>query len=383
MSLLLTEGFETYGSQNDLSTRWSNRVISGTATAGSGSASVTFVAGRYAGSAARLQSTSSTSSGFGWNQSVYFDQAPGGDLTTVFVGMGYKLDNFNQLTGAPFMQLMDSNGQTNLELRFTSGFYPYLTRNNTTLCTSSRAAAGGLWSYYEIGVNFSSTAGWCELWMDGSLVASYYGTGATRALANGNTVAGLASMRTFRVGYSVGGGNGGNWSHDISLDDVYLCSSAGTRNNNILIDPRIITLLPNAASADGSGAHTQFSLGGTTPAATNWQSVNETALNSDVNYVQDNTVGQLDTYQYPDLPSTVSTVLGVVMQHVVRKDDAGARQLQAVVRQSGSDSTVPGSVVATAAYLAMRLPADVNPATGLPWTVSDVNGAEFGYRVSA
>jgi hypothetical protein len=160
-------------------------------------------------------------------------------------------------------------------------------------------------------------------------------------------------------------------------DDLYVCSNAGTLNNTNLGDVRISTLLPT-----GAGNYAQWARGGT-DSGSNWGQVDEATYNSDTDYVQSNTIGQIDTYVYADLPASAQVVKGVVAQYVAKRDDAGARTTQAVVRAASTDAFSPGSTSAASGYQPAQLVMERNPVTGLPWTVSDVNGAEFGYRVTA
>ena len=60
---------------------------------------------------------------------------------------------------------------------------------------------------------------------------------------------------------------------------------------------------------------------------------------------------------------------------------AATASLQAAARQSGSTRLV-GSPLAppAAAYTTFQSIAELNPATGLPWTEADIVGSTFGFR---
>jgi len=381
MTLLATDGFETYSNMNDMASRWSNRHADWGGQYGS--AIVEMRPGRFAGQSVHMVNSGGGSFG-SWGVTVTVDLPLPGDFPTIFVGVALNIPNLAH-SGLAFLTMLDNQGTINLDMRVNSAPTAYLTRANgaTVLCTSPRNLILGNWTYFEVAANFSSTAGWAELWQDGILQASYYGTGAGRGSANGNTIGGLPSIRTVRLGFSVGGSGGGAGPTDDALyDDFYVCSNQGTRNNNVLGDCRVSTLLPNGPSADATGQHTQFSLGGTTPSATNWQSVDEPTYNQDVDYVVDNVIGHQDTYAYVDLPTAASGILAVVAQHVARKDDAGMRQINALVRQGGIDGLSPTAGNLSATYTAAGLVMEVNPVTGLPWSPGDVNAAEFGFRVT-
>lgn len=375
MTLLFCDGFDAVlGNTTDFAYKWSDRQ---NVNSGHGSNTFGVTTGRFGGQAF-LASVGGTD-GFGGQYSAYIGGSLNTDWTTLFFGFALNVQN-NNYNSVPLFWAMDSIGGTEIDFRITSGLVPYITRAGTSILTAPRAITLATWTYVEIAVNVSATAGWCELYLDGLAAGTYYGTGSNRATAAGNTMGGSsAGIRQFRIGGSLNGGNlpaATYW-----FDDVYVCNNAGPNNNDHMGDIHVATLLPTGASADGTGAHTQFTLGGTTPAATNWQSVNEATPNADVSYVSDNVVGHTDTYDYPSLPTVAASIKAVVGQYITRRDDAGMRQIQAVVRQSGADSYSPGTYNTTASYLAAGLVMEVNPGTGLAWTPSDVNNAEFGYRI--
>jgi hypothetical protein len=384
MTLLATDGFETYASVNDMASRWTNRTVY---WAGQyGSAALAFVGGRFNyGQCVRMTDFGGGSYG-SWGVTVSTDYALSADYPVIITGFAMNIASLYTPSVA-FMTLLDNTGTNNIDFRVNSSPAAYLTRANgaSVLCTSLRNLILGNWTYIEVATNISATAGWAELWQDGILQASYYGSGTGRANANGNTQGGLASVRAVRLGFACGGNGNANsgGNTDVYYDDFYICSGTGARNNNVLGDCRVSTLLPTGPSADGTGAHTQFTLGGTTPSATNWQSVDEANYNQDVDYVQDNVIGHQDTYKYPALPTNAATIYGVVAQHVARKDDAGMRQLSAVVRQNSADALSPSAAVLTGSYVSTGLVMEVNPTTGALWLPSDVNAAEYGFRVTA
>jgi hypothetical protein len=372
MSLIFTEGFDTYASLADHQVKWFDRQFFWEGSFGS--FTFAMVAGRYGQQAVRMQSQGGTA-GNGQQANSYIAVNLGADYSTLFMGIAF---NWQNSTGTgPFVQWFDTLYNTNnLDFRVTTSGLPYLTRNGTTLCTSSRAIIVGAWAYIEMAANISATAGWAEIYVDGILGGSYYGTGSTRGSANGNTVAATnASVRVVRVGTLNPRMDSRN--NDAYYDDMYVCSSAGTRNNDVLGDIRVVTLLPTAA-----GNYSGWTRGGT-DSGSNYGQVDETTYNSDTDYVRANVVGTTDTYTYADLPADTQSVRGVVAQFIAKKNDAGARRVRAVVRQGGVDGLSSGSANLTGSYLAAQLVMETNPVTGAPWTASEVNGDEFGVQISA
>jgi len=383
MSLFYTEGFDLYTVSADMAPKWANRITSGNAPGGgtSHTETLTMVPGRFGiGSGFRTFSTlHGAGANFDNTSSAYADAIWPTDTQTFFVGFAMNLQSPLVLPAiTQWISLMDSIGNVNLDLRLSSGFNPSITRNGTTLCTATRTLPPNTWTYFEIAATISATAGWCELWMDGVLVASYYGTNANRAASNGNTQNGSPSVRQMRVGPWLNGTTKINdWTNDAYWDDMYVCTNAGGVNNNVLGDVRIATLLPS-----GPGNYSQWTRGGTNSGA-NWSQVEEVPANGDTDYVYSNQVGQIDTYQYTDLPVIAAAVKGVIAQFQARKDDAGVRWLQAVVREGTTDAFVASPVNLVASYQVAGIVMDLNPTTNAAWTPADVNAAEFGVRVQS
>jgi hypothetical protein len=162
------------------------------------------------------------------------------------------------------------------------------------------------------------------------------------------------------------------------FDDMVVADNSGSVNNDFIGNVRVIGLLPN-----GNGANSGFTrVGGT--ASGNYTAVDENPIDGDTSYVASPTVGTVDTYAYSDLPSSASQVLAVCAYPIVRKDDSGSRSIIGHVRSNGTEADIPGSTLALGAnYGTARGIMTTNPTSGTPWSVTDVNNAEFGVKVSA
>ena len=373
MTVIWSESFDLFGNLNDYAAKYSEHT---TSPGGFNTSSWFNVATGRFGSGSAANFGGATGSGSATSYS-YVGGSLGSDYPTLFFGFAIN-PRAVDTGGYPFFWANDRSGNLEIEIRLTGAgnLTPYVTSNSTVLCTSTTALTMLNWTYIELAVNISPTAGWCELWMNNVLTASYYGVGSSRGSATGNVVGGLSSgIRTFHIGEYPKGSSAG--THDYYFDDLYVCNNVGSINTDLLGDVRVASLLPS-----GAGALNDWSRGGTDSGA-NYSQVDEGAYNADTDYVRSNTIGATDTYVYPDLPAAAASVKAVVAQFVGRRDDAGARSVQAVVRQSGTNSLSPGVANMSASYTSAQLVMDVNPATGLAWNVSEVNGDEFGLRISA
>lgn len=225
--------------------------------------------------------------------------------------------------------------------------------------SANGALPTGTWHYLELLGTIDPTAGVVTVRVDGQQVISLTGQN-TRASANG-------SADTIWLWAMIGGGV------QATFDDLYLCDGTGAANNTFLGDVRVAALLPNAA-----GNYSQLA---PTGAGTNHGCVGEATEDGDTTYVSSATAGQKDSYLTPALAGT-GTVKGVQLGLVARKDDAGTRTIQPLVRQAATDAL--GTAVSLGnSYQQYLTPYDTNPATAGAWAFPDLGTAEFGVVVAS
>jgi hypothetical protein len=157
-------------------------------------------------------------------------------------------------------------------------------------------------------------------------------------------------------------------------DDFYICDATGTVNNGYLGDVRVDAIYPS-----GVGASAQFT---PTGSATNWENVDDASPDDDTSYNASETAGHIDSFTFADLTALNASILGVQANILARKDDAGTRLLRAVARV-GSTNYEGADLTLTDSYIDHRTIWNQNPATASAWTESDINAAEFGYKVQA
>ena len=98
-------------------------------------------------------------------------------------------------------------------------------------------------------------------------------------------------------------------------------------------------------------------------------------------YVQSSTVGDKDTYNYTSITPLVGTIHGVQTVPYAAKTDAGTRTIVNVARSGSSESNSSSRTLSTTALYYPSVN-ELNPATGLAWTVSEINAGEFGVKVN-
>jgi hypothetical protein len=160
-----------------------------------------------------------------------------------------------------------------------------------------------------------------------------------------------------------------------NFDDLYMVDTAGSVNTAFLGNVRVQLL-----QTSGAGAHTGLSIGGSSPAATNWQSVQNWQLN-DAQYVYTPTTGVYDLYTVSPMVNT-GTVFGVQVRGAMRQDDATEIEGQNLIYSSGvQGTTTPRLLSETYAFYKDILEADPNTGTG--WLAAAVNAAQIGILKAA
>jgi hypothetical protein len=250
-----------------------------------------------------------------------------------------------------------------ISLRSDGANHIVVSRNGTTLATSTTAIVPNVWIYMEFSYTINTTTGAYTLKVVSGGVETTWLTGTnvnTQTTANANSN-GIKFTGTNNNAYN--------------LDDVYVLNSSGSVNNTFLGECRILTSLPTADSATNK-AWTPDS------GTAHFSRVNEISPDDDTSYVYSATAGQLDTYTFASVSPT-GAVAGVATTLCARKDDVGSRTISAEYRGGGSNYTGSKSFSPTSSYLMFQQIYETDPATGLAWTAGGINAGEFGVNCVA
>ena len=263
----------------------------------------------------------------------------------------------------PIIYLMES-GTTHVSLYLdNSGLFYVKNAAEGVLATASVLVPASQFVYIEFKVLVHSSAGTVELRINGSTVASATGLN-TR---NG----GSGVINGFQLGYGPNTANGHAFHG--TFDDIYLCTGDGGINDDFRGDCKVECLFPT-----GAGAETQW----TPSTGANWENVDDATPDGDTTYNASNTVGQTDTYTMAGLTSASGLIYGVQKMEYARKDNAGTRSIAPVLRISGTDHVGVSSSLG-ASYGYVREIEEVSPASGVAFTIAEVNAMEVGVQVTA
>ena len=341
MALRFIDGFEHYAIPSQIPLKYTSYNDSG------GSIGITTMTGRRAGSTALLFRISSDFVG------LTFDAQP-----TWIVGFGIYLLSTET---AELMRFVDSEGTIQAAVAIgndgTFRLYRGSVSSGTLLATSTNSLPILGWNYVETRLTIADSGGVFEVRVNEQVWITF--TGDTKQSTTLSTAVRIQIW-----------GRGA----DNAIDDLYVCDGTGSINNGYLGDVRIDTVRPI-----GAGNYAEFSRQGS---ASNWDNVDDTTIDNDSTYNFSNTVGQRDVLDCGNLPSIAGSIFGVQLNITARKDDAGSRALRSLTRVSATDYEGTSQNLGTD-YRIYRQVLEQNPNTLAAWTETQVNAAEFGYKVQA
>lgn len=230
--------------------------------------------------------------------------------------------------------------------------------------TSPPLVQPGRWYYVEIKIKVSTTVGSIEVRFDGNVVW----TSATNLDLRSDTTVFWDAVR-FRAGM-------GNKQ---ILDDIYICDSSGAVNNDYLGDTSVEHINPNAVGDNSawtpSSAVDHYTLVD--------DGTNRTALVDETDYVSSSTTAQKDLFNYEALASPgvgdASLIHGVQVNTWARITEIQPSDLISKTKTGTTEAGVTTTIrrddtnqfIETAIF-------EQDADTAAAWTVSGVDGAQFG-----
>lgn len=288
-----------------------------------------------------------------------FRRVLGGTKTTVGCGMALYFTNLptsNDL--ARLIQYRDAANvglvtfllQTTGTIRVTYPGGSYTTPTPVMVAES--------YQHFETFVTFSGTVGYIEARVNGVTVLS---------LADVNT--GAAGCAQVAMLFNTSGVT--NVNMKAYMDDLYCYDGTGSFNNSFLGDRRVITLKPNANTAEADW----------TPvgAATGYEAIDDVTPDGDTTYISSATVGDISEFQYENMPAGISNIAAVVAVNMSRKTDAGPTNMQ-VSAISGASVTDGADRPITERYTYWQDVFETDPASAAPFTPAEVDALKIRFN---
>ena len=291
------------------------------------------------------------------NDLYYLDKILSSEPSTVITGLAIRTPGH---AGEPCIDFRDS-GTTQVHIRFGLDGMIKVYRGTATLVGSSAVGVftPSAWFYFEIKIVFHATAGSIEVVVDEDTVINLTGID-TIATAN-------AYCNQFRLR--------GCTTSSIYFDDLYICDTAGTKNNDFLGDVTITTLYP---TSDGNSSDFTPSTG-----TDNYALVDEPQLLATTDYNESSTIGHKDLYGVTAYDGG-STICGVQVTAAVLNSDTGIMSVRPIVRSGGTPADNEGDSYTLSQTLkaAMHI-FEQEPTDAVDWTTAKIDAAEFGVKVQA
>ena len=281
--------------------------------------------------------------------------------STYIVGTAVYIPGNVPNADTPFLSFREGS-INHVVIHITADGHLKVYRNTTLLSTSVNALSFDTSYYIEVKATINDSTGAVIVRVNG---VDWVNISAVDTQNGGSGVIGNILIGNF---YSSLGAVGVS----VYLDDLYICDTAGSYNNNFLGDIRVETLLP-----DGGGSNTDW----TPSAGSNYDCVNESAPNSDTDYVYTSNVNDTDSYTYSDLTSATGSVKAAVVWAFSKKDDGGTRLIRAVAKSGATTGDNGSDLAPGTSYSYLQGLFEINPDTSSEWTISEINGAEFGVKV--
>lgn len=363
MTLVAIEGFDTFGTTNG--------------DAGSADV-VTGIEAKYTGSygqGADVRVYDGWGSGkafaFGRDGSADDNYALipiGSAVTTVIVGFAYK-PRAAPLAANYFLSLYDINedkdhvtfmclhGNT---LRVKRGTF-----GTTALGYVHDCFRPHRWVYFEVKATINDSTGAVEVKINGVQKLNLTGI---------DTNDGATTPQVTHIKLQ----NGDGWG-DSSLgcylhDDLYICTTAGSVNNDFLGPNKVESIYP-----DAEGDNIDF-----TPSTgtDNSALVDENPRNDDVDYNQSGTTGHYDLLTAVNLSTITGGIKGIQLNTDAKVTDASPLDLINKIKSSTTEDEASAQQVSDdAEYTTFYDIWEEDPATSTAWTVSGVNAVQIGYEV--
>ncbi len=221
------------------------------------------------------------------------------------------------------------------------------------------SAALDTWYRFSGYFKIADAGGRSQWWIDGNPVADF--TGDTRN-------AGTAEITKVRFGGGVDGIV--STPYQTLIDDIVICTPAGSVNNGVPGNVRIYGISPTAA-----GSYSQL----TPTVGQNYDCVNEIPP-SDADYVYGAVQNGKDSYTLADLVGVTGAIRGI--QHMMRAQESAAdgNAVARLLRLAGNDyQGVDRTIGASWAYFTEIL--ETNPLLADQWAIGAINALEAGQVV--
>lgn len=249
----------------------------------------------------------------------------------------------------------------NLWIRINSDGTVALLRSTTVIGTSLVTITEDTWYHFELlGELANSTTIECVLKINGTVVITIP-TGTDTYYQD------CITAKIQKTTSSVG---------SLYFDSLYLMDQSGPKNNDFLGD-----CVVEAVHPDGNGYNSDFD-GSDADKVDNYLLVDEADPDDDTTYIEDDTIGGIDSFTYTAMSGSPATIHGVAVNTMAKKTTENARTIKQVARPASTNYTGDEHTLSES-YLTYQDIWEDNPEDDAAWEEADVNGSEFGVKVES
>jgi hypothetical protein len=161
------------------------------------------------------------------------------------------------------------------------------------------------------------------------------------------------------------------------IDDFYVNDDSGSAPENTYFGEAFVveSMIPN-----GNGNSSQW-VGSDGNSTDNYLLVDDSG-NDDTDYVRSGLLNDLDTYALSNLSNATGTIRRATHLFVARKDDVATRTLASTLRTNSTDYPSGTNKAMAGTYGVFVDERTINPDTSLRFTIADLNGIEYGTKVT-
>lgn len=269
-----------------------------------------------------------------------------GDTITI----GFAFWNGGANATRDLVNLYDGNGSLSINLRLLSTNEFELRRNTTQLEVTTGQASTNAWHYLELKVVCgNSPSGSYEFRIDGVNVMSDSGL---------DTQAGSSAVHASVEFCACAPG--------ARYDDIYIADDGTFRG-----DLRVFTLFPSSA---GDSAEFVPSSGD------NYAAVDESGHDGDTSYCESSTPDDTDTHHMTNV-SGIGDILAVQHSVVCRKTDVTNFDIELGLKIGGTEYFESPQTVGSTSFTTKSVVLEESPATTDPFTPTELNALQAGYKV--
>jgi hypothetical protein len=341
MALLWIEGFEGFGTS---STPSPTGIVSRKYSVAAENA-MTVQTGRTGGYALRMV-----------NANCSFKTSALTTDDTMIVGAGVRSSNIASAANQPIIMMVD--GVTaGMQVHINGDGTLTVKRGTTVLGTSTNNMSSNTWYYIEFKVVCHNSTGSYELRVNDT---------------NWLSATGIDTQIGSNAYHDVVKFTGSNFTSSIDFDDIYVCDSTGTRNNNFLGNVKVLAIRPDSAGDDTDW---------TPDAGANYAAVDEVVLDEDTTFVETSGSGDQDLYNYGSLAAS-GVIKGLQIVTETRVTDATSFDLNAVIKSGTTEDAGSSETITSTSYVTHTRVAETDPDTSDTWQASAVNSCQFGIKAT-